>query len=81
MESNGVLRWVRFMTLKNCLDKFVYYIRWPGHVTMLLHIETKILVKFILIKYNNNHKNWNIDYIKQVENFFDKVLKTIQFWK
>ena len=40
-----------------------------------------MLKKIVLIEYNTNLKNWDINHIKQVEKTYDKVSKDIQHQK
>lgn len=44
-------------------------------------IWPKILLKLISIKYHNNLKNWNMNYIKYIERIYSKVLRGIQYQK
>lgn len=41
------------------------------------NIWIKILLKFILIKYNNSLIDWNINQIKQIKKVYSKILKSI----
>lgn len=45
------------------------------------NIWFKILVKFVLKKYNNNLKDWSMNYIKQVKKTYSKVLRAIYLEK
>ena len=46
-EGDGGSRWVKIMTLSNCLNEVVCYVRWPGHITTLL--QYRIIGKLISI--------------------------------
>lgn len=43
--------------------------------------QAEILVNIILTKYNKYFRDWNIDYIVQVEKIYDIISKTIQLQK
>lgn len=40
--------------------------------------QIEILIKFVLMEYNSDFKDWDINYIKQDEKVYDKVLRGIQ---
>lgn len=65
------------MTIK---QQCVFYSIWINHHENN-NIWSKILIKLVLtIKYNIKLKDWNIDYIKNIENIentYNKILRGI----
>lgn len=61
--------------IKKCYIPYDIWINEPGDNDSW----SKILLKLVLKKYNDDLKDWNVNRINQVEKAYGKVLRGIQY--